>query len=75
MAFKVATRFKMVQVVLNWYNLIAASAAGGGRLCDQNGLWPSVPTLVGNATLANMSTCNTSPPPPHPQKAIEKSHA
>jgi hypothetical protein len=28
----------MVQVVLNWYNLVAALAAGGVPFCDNNGL-------------------------------------
>jgi hypothetical protein len=49
-ALAVAGRPRLHQV-LNWYNLIAASAAGGSPFVINNGLWPLVPILVGNATV------------------------
>jgi hypothetical protein len=48
-ALDVAGRPRLHQV-LNYDNLIAASAAGGVPFCESNGLWPLLLVLVGNAT-------------------------
>jgi hypothetical protein len=40
-----------LHLTIIWYNFMAASAAGGDPFRENNGLWQSALTLVGNPTL------------------------
>jgi hypothetical protein len=57
-----------LHLMIIWCRLVAASAAAGILFCDDNGLWPSVQFLVGNATLV---ACD---PPPKGHSVSQTAH-